>query len=315
MGVRLANTAAASPPGSKRSFPGPCCTHSFFSPRHTTRTRGPPPPPCPREDCNASRVGRYSAPMRILLTNDDGIDSPGLNALRQIASELSHDVWVVAPETNQSGASHSLTLHEPLRLRQIDERAFAVRGTPTDSVIMGVRHILKDKTPDLVLSGVNSGANMAEDVTYSGTIAGAFEGTILGIRSMALSQAYGTEGRKAIKWHTALAYAPALIRKLLAVEWAPSSVMNINFPDREPNEVVATVVTTQGKRDPGLLQIEERRDTWGNPYYWLAFERRRSTTEQGTDLWAVYSGHISVTPLFLNLTHSSMRETLVRALA
>jgi len=253
--------------------------------------------------------------MRILLTNDDGIDSPGLSALRQIASELSQDVWVVAPETNQSGASHSLTLHEPLRLRQIDERAFAVRGTPTDSVIMGVRHILKDQMPNLVLSGVNSGANMAEDVTYSGTIAGAFEGTILGIRSMALSQAYGTEGRKAIKWHTALAYAPALIRKLLAVEWAPSSVMNINFPDREPDAVVATVVTTQGKRDPGLLQIEERRDTWGNPYYWLAFERRRSATEQGTDLWAVYSGHISVTPLFLNLTHASMRETLVRALA
>src|SRR5215471_15462935 len=278
-------------------------------------TRGPRPPPCRREDCNASQVGRYSAPMRILLTNDDGIDSPGLNALRPIASELSQDVWVVAPETTQSGASHSLTLHEPLRLRHIDERAFAVRGTPTDSVIMGVRHVLKNQMPDLVLSGVNSGANMAEDVTYSGTIAGAFEGTILGIRSMALSQAYGIEGRKAIKWHTVLAHAPGLIRKLLAVDWAPSSVMNINFPDREPDDVVATLVTTQGKRDPGLLQIEERRDTWGNPYYWLAFERRRSATQEGTDLWAVYSGHISVTPLFLNLTHASMRETLVRALA
>ena len=137
--------------------------------------------------------------MRILLTNDDGIDSPGLHALRQIAAELSDDVWVVAPETNQSGASHSLTLHEPLRMRQIDERAFAVRGTPTDSVIMGVRHVLKDKAPDLVLSGVNRGANMAEDVTYSGTIAGAFEGTILGIRSMALSQAYGIEGAKSLQ--------------------------------------------------------------------------------------------------------------------
>ena len=147
-------------------------------------------------------------------------------------------MWVVAPETNQSGASHSLTLHEPLRLRQLDERAFAVRGTPTDSVIMGVRHILKDKAPDLVLSGINSGANMAEDVTYSGTIAGAFEGTILGIRSIALSQAYGEAGRKAIKWHTAMAHGPGLIRKLLALEWAPFSVMNINFPDREPDDVV-----------------------------------------------------------------------------
>ena len=250
--------------------------------------------------------------MRILLTNDDGIDSPGLHALRQIAAELSGDVWTVAPETNQSGASHSLTLHEPLRLRQIDERAFAVRGTPTDSVIMGVRHVLKDKAPDLVLSGVNRGANMAEDVTYSGTIAGAFEGTILGIRSMALSQSYGEGGVKSIKWQTALAHGPGLIRKLLALEWAPSTCMNINFPDREPDDVVATVVTGQGRRDPGLLAIDERQDTWGNPYYWLAFARRRSATEEGTDLWAVYSGRISVTPLFLDLTHQGMREVLAR---
>jgi 5'-nucleotidase len=253
--------------------------------------------------------------MRILLTNDDGIDSPGLHALRQIAGALSQDVWVVAPETNQSGASHSLTLHEPLRMRRIDERAFAVRGTPTDSVIMGVRHIPKDKAPDLVLSGVNRGANMAEDVTYSGTIAGAFEGTILGIRSIALSLSYGVDGADSAKWQTPIAHGPGLIRKLLALEWMPFSVMNVNFPDREPDDVVATVVTTQGKRDPGLLQIDERADTWGNPYYWLAFERRRSSTQEGTDLWAVYSGRISVTPLYLNLTHQAMREALTRALA
>src|SRR5688572_14011287 len=214
--------------------------------------------------------------MRILLTNDDGIDSPGLHALRQIAAELSDDVWVVAPETNQSGASHSLSLHEPLRMRAIDERAFAVRGTPTDSVIMGVRHVLKEKLPDLVLSGVNRGANMAEDVTYSGTIAGAFEGTILGIRSIALSQAFGFSGGGSIKWQTALAHAPELIRKLVAMQWMPSTVMNINFPDREPDDVAGTLVTVEGRRDPGMLQIEERHDTWGNAYYWLAFGRRHS---------------------------------------
>ena len=252
--------------------------------------------------------------MRILLTNDDGIDSPGLHALREIAGQLSDDVWVVAPETNQSGASHSLSLHEPLRMRKIDDRAFAVRGTPTDSVIMGVRHVLKDKTPDLVLSGINRGANMAEDVTYSGTIAGAFEGTILGIRSIALSQAFGFESGKAIRWQTALAHAPELLRKLLALEWAPSCVMNINFPDREPGDVTGTMVTVQGRRDPGLLNIDERHDTWGNPYYWLAFERRRSNAKEGTDLAAVYAGYISVTPLFLDLTHQAMRETLKQAL-
>jgi 5'-nucleotidase len=252
--------------------------------------------------------------MRILLTNDDGIDAPGLHALREIAGQLSDDVWVVAPETNQSGASHSLSLHEPLRLRRIDQRAFAVRGTPTDSVIMGVRHILKDQMPDLVLSGINRGANMAEDVTYSGTIAGAFEGTILGIRSMALSQSFGFSGGKAIKWQTALAHAPGLIRKLLAIEWAPSCVMNINFPDREPGEVEGTLVTIQGRRDPGMLQIEERHDTWSNPYYWLAFERRRSSAAEGTDLAAIYSGYISVTPLILDLTYQAMRERVSRAL-
>jgi 5'-nucleotidase len=252
--------------------------------------------------------------MRILLTNDDGIDAPGLHSLREIAGQLSDDVWVVAPETNQSGASHSLSLHEPLRLRQIDGRAFAVRGTPTDSVIMGVRHILKDKVPDLVLSGVNRGANMAEDVTYSGTIAGAFEGTILGIRSMALSQGFGFSGGKSIKWQTALAHAPGLIRKLLATEWAPSCVMNINFPDREPDEVEGTLVTTQGRRDPGMLQIEERHDTWGNPYYWLAFERRRSSAAEGTDLAAIYAGYISVTPLILDLTYQAMRDRVSRVL-
>ena len=253
--------------------------------------------------------------MRILITNDDGIDSPGLHALREIARSLSDDVWVVAPETNQSGASHSLSLHEPLRMRKVDERAFAVRGTPTDSVIMGVRHVLKDKTPDLVLSGVNRGANMAEDVTYSGTIAGAFEGTILGIRSVALSQAFGFESGKAIRWQTALAHAPGLLRKLLELDWAPSTVMNINFPDCEPDKVAGTLVTTQGRRDPGLLAIDERHDTWGNPYYWLAFERRRSSAQEGTDLAAVYAGCISVTPLFLDLTHQGMREGLERALA
>jgi 5'-nucleotidase len=251
--------------------------------------------------------------MRILITNDDGIDSPGLHALRQIAGELGKDVWVVAPETNQSGASHSLSLHEPLRMRQVDERAFAVRGTPTDSVIMGVRHILKDKLPDLVLSGINRGANMAEDVTYSGTIAGAFEGTTLGIRSIALSQSYGDS--KNLKWQTAIAHAPGLIRKLLALDWAPPSLFNLNFPDREPNDVVGISVTRQGRRDPGLLAIDERQDTWGNPYYWLAFERRRSTTQEGTDLWAIYSGRISVTPLFLDLTHRGMMDTLAKALA
>src|SRR5262245_19529438 len=248
--------------------------------------------------------------MRILLTNDDGIDAPGLHALREIARQLSDDLWVFAPETNQSGASDSLTLHEPLRMRAVDERAFAIRGTPTDSVILGVRRVLRAAPPDLILSGGNRGRTTPEDVTYSGTIAGAFEGTILGIRSIALSQAYGFEPGKGVRWQTAIAHAPDLIRKVLATEWPPSTTMNINFPDREPDAVAGVSVTSQGRRDPGLLHIEERQDTWGKPYYWLAFERRRSVAAEGSDLRAIYAGRISITPLDLDLTHHSLRQTL-----
>ncbi len=251
--------------------------------------------------------------MRILLTNDDGIDAPGLQALRQVADELAGptgEVWIVAPETNQSGAGHSLSLNEPLRMRQVSERAFAVRGTPTDSVIMGMRHVLKGKLPDLVLSGVNRGANLAEDVTYSGTIAGALEGTQLGVRSIALSQAYSYEAGDMPHWQTVVQQAPSLITKLLAEPWPPGILMNVNFPDRAPDDIEGIEVTTQGRRDQQLLGVEERRDTWGNAYYWLGYAKRRSNPARGTDLWAVYNGWISVTPLSMNLTATHMLERL-----
>ncbi|MEZ5924842.1 MAG: 5'/3'-nucleotidase SurE [Hyphomicrobiaceae bacterium] len=249
--------------------------------------------------------------MRILLTNDDGIDAPGLHALREIAGKLSDDVWVVAPETNQSGKGHSLSLHEPLRLRRLGEKAFAVRGTPTDCVIMAVRHVLEGQLPDLVLSGINRGANMAEDMTYSGTIAGAFEGTLVGCRSMALSQSFGSQS-KAPRWETAIEHGPDLLRKLLSAEWEEGTLMNINFPDRAPDEVAGTRITRQGRRDPGLLGIDARQDTWGEAYFWLSYNRRRSAATAGTDLEAIYQGAISVTPLHLDMTHDPMRERLAK---
>ncbi len=251
--------------------------------------------------------------MRILITNDDGIEAPGLHALREIAQTLAGsdgEVWVSAPETNQSGAGHSLSLNEPLRMREISERVYAVRGTPTDSVIMGARHVLKNRRPDLILSGINRGANMAEDVTYSGTIAGALEGTQLGIPSIALSQAYSYGAGDFPHWETAIAHAPELIRKLLREPWPPQVLMNINFPDRTPDDVEGVMVTSQGRRDQQNLGVEERRDTWGNPYYWLGYTIRRSNPEKGTDLWAIYNGWISVTPLSMNLTERAMMETL-----
>ncbi len=241
--------------------------------------------------------------MRILITNDDGIEAPGLDVLQQIASELSDDVWVVAPETDQSGAAHSLTLHEPLRLRQLSERTYAVKGTPTDCVIMCVRHILHDQKPDLVLSGVNGGHNIADDVTYSGTIAGAIEGTLLGIRSIALSLAVSYETRAEIRWQTPMTHGATVIRKLLKSGWPHDVMLNVNFPDCEPEEVRGIEVTVQGKRDQDYLRIVDRTDARGKPYYWLGFNRQLSEPEKGTDLWALRERAISVTPLHLNLTH------------
>ncbi len=255
--------------------------------------------------------------MRILITNDDGINAPGLDVLQQIASELSDDVWTVAPETDQSGASHSLSLHEPLRLREAGERLYAVKGTPTDCVIMGIRFLLEDHPPDLVLSGVNAGQNMADDVTYSGTIAGAFEGNLLGVPSIALSLAYSydKDEMRQLKWQTPMALGADLVRRLLDIGWPDDVVLNINFPDREPDAVEGVVVTEQGRRNPDLLRVEDRMDTRGNPYYWLGFRRRRSQPAEGTDLWAIYTGQISITPLNLNLTHNSVRGKLAAALS
>jgi 5'-nucleotidase len=253
--------------------------------------------------------------MRILLTNDDGIHAPGLAVLQKIAAQISDDVWVVAPESEQSGASHSLTLHLPLRLREAGPRLFALQGTPTDCVVMGVRHVLKDKPPDLVLSGVNRGANIADDVTYSGTVAGAMEGTALGIRSIALSQAYGEGPDRPTQWATAERHAPALLKKLVAAAWAPGTLLNVNFPDVEPDAVGGVDVTVQGRRDQSLLLVDARVDARHVPYYWLGFQRRAGQPAHGTDLKALMSGRISVTPLHLNLTDNIAHQALKSALS
>jgi 5'-nucleotidase len=239
--------------------------------------------------------------MRILLTNDDGIHAPGLEVLEEIAHALSDDVWVVAPENEQSGMSHSLTLHDPLRMRALGEKRFAVKGTPTDCVIMGVGHILPQK-PDLVLSGVNRGQNIAEDVTYSGTVAGAMEGALLGIRSFALSQSYGWLHKDQVDWSCARQHGVATIRNCLKHDLPHQTLLNINFPDCEPDSIEGIVYTCQGKRDQAQLSVEPRLDTRGHDYFWLGFEGRHSDPAEGTDLHAVGTRQISVTPLNLDMT-------------
>ena len=252
--------------------------------------------------------------LRVLVTNDDGINAPGLAALTRIAKKISNDVWVAAPEEEQSGSAHSLSLANPIRIRKVGSRKFGVKGTPSDCVLMAVRHVLKDKQPDLVLSGINRGQNVADDVTYSGTIAAAMEGTQLGIPSIALSQAFGFGESRLVKWSTAEHFAPGIIRKLIAAGWPKDVLINVNFPDVLPGSVKGVEVTSQGKRDQSLVTVEEHIDARANPYYWLGFERIPSNPPKGTDLRAIYDGFISVSPLHMNLTHKQTRASLVAAL-
>lgn len=249
--------------------------------------------------------------MRILLTNDDGIHAEGLESLERIARTLSDDVWVVAPEYEQSGASRALTLADPIRVRQLGKQRFAVSGTPTDCVMMGVRELVEGKAPDLVLSGVNRGQNIAEDVTMSGTVAGAIEGMALGIRSIALSQAVMRfHDDVVMHWETSEAFAPGVVKRLLEVGWPEDVVMNLNFPAVTPDKVTTVEVTRQGFRDTHIRSAEKRIDMRGRAYYWMGFNGQMSDPADGTDLKAIYEGRISVTPLHIDLTHTATVHAL-----
>lgn len=252
--------------------------------------------------------------IRILLTNDDGIHAPGFEVLEEIARTISDDIWVVAPEAEQSGASHSLTLHMPLRLRQLGDKRFGVHGTPTDCVMMAIKHVQPkygaDKPFDLVLSGVNRGSNIADDVTYSGTVAGAMEGTVLGIPSIALSQTYSFAPGADINWEPARTFAPGIISQLLDAGWSEKVLININFPGNPVEEIQHVEVTRQGHRDQSITIIDERVDPRSEDYFWIGFKGKMSNPPEGTDLRAIYNGRISVTPLHLNLTEVSAVETL-----
>ena len=242
--------------------------------------------------------------MRILITNDDGIGADGLQALVRIARKLSEDVWVCAPETEQSGASRRLTLTEPVRVRKLEPKVFAVSGTPTDCVMLAVQELMDDAKPDLVLSGINRGQNLAEDTTFSGTVAGALQGMAVGVRSIALSQVL-TRFHDTVQAHyeTGEAHGPGLISRLLQIGWPKNVVLNINFPAVPPDEVAGVEVTVQGMRDESYLHFDKRTDLRGRDYYWLGYRGRATDPPPGTDLHAVREKRISVTPLHVDLTH------------
>ena len=249
--------------------------------------------------------------MRILITNDDGINASGIALLEQVARQFSEDVWIVAPAEEQSGTGHSLTLTRPIRLRRIANKRFAVAGTPTDSVLMALFHVMKDARPDFILSGINRGANLAEDVTYSGTVSATMEGALAGVPSIALSQTYSREGLgDNVPFAAAEGWAAKVLAPLLEQPLVPGTLVNVNFPALPADDVRGVRVVRQGIRDYGRTQIIQRTDPRGYRYYWLGLGPMVETPGHSTDLEAIADGYISVTPLHLDLTHEPSLDTL-----
>ena len=242
--------------------------------------------------------------MRILLTNDDGFHAPGMAVLERIAAPLATELWIVAPGEEQSGAGHSLTLSRPLRIRSIGERRFTVSGTPTDAVMLALGHLMKGHWPDLILSGVNRGANLGEDMTYSGTVSAAMEGALAGVPSIALSQASAAPGEgPRVAFDMAEAHGTDLLRKLIADLPRDRSLINVNFPAGRPEQLRGVRVCPQGFRDYQRLDVIERHDPRGFRYFWFGLGDAIETPGHQTDLEVIADGYIAVTPVHLDMTH------------
>ncbi len=233
--------------------------------------------------------------MLILATNDDGVYSPGLTMLASALKDLG-EVWVVAPDREQSAVSHSLTLHRPLLVEKIMEKVFSVNGTPTDCVNLAVGGLLPGK-PDLVVSGINKGANLGEDVTYSGTVSAAFEAALMGIPAFAVSMA----AREDFIFKTAADFARRLGTAILNQKTGGHTLLNVNVPNLPAREVRGVRVTRQGRRVYGG-SVLERIDPRGKKYYWIGGDAENWTELPDADHEAVRQGFISVTPLRLDLT-------------
>ena len=253
----------------------------------------------------------FKAPLdlsqaRVLISNDDGIHATGIKVLEEAIRPLVKEVWVVAPESEQSGAGHSLTLRNPLRYRKVKEFWYAVDGTPTDSVLVAARQILKNKQPDLILSGINRGANLGEDVTYSGTVSAAMEGTLLGIPSIAMSQIIA--GGKT-PWETSKHFVPEIVKKLTSIHWPKGVLMNVNIPPVDADEVSGLEITRQGRRRIGGEMVEQT-DPRGMPIYWIGIQREHEGQTDDTDLSAINRNAIAITPLSMEMTHEGMMGDL-----
>jgi 5'-nucleotidase len=248
---------------------------------------------------------------RLLLTNDDGIDAPGLRTLTEVATELADEVWVVAPDHDQSGTSHSLSLHSPLRVSQKDERRYSVSGTPGDCVVMAVRHLMVSGKPDLILSGINRGANLGVETVFSGTVGAAMTGMLLRIPSMALSQSFSD--RNAVRWDTARALATKVITQFGRGDWSQGAILNINFPDMPAGEVGPLELTTQGAGLLDDVQVVSGVDPRSLEYHWLSLRRSAREDPAGSEAVAVREGRVSITPLQFERTNQGVLGSLQAA--
>jgi len=243
-------------------------------------------------------------PFRILVTNDDGIHSKGIHVLARALEEIG-EVFIVAPDRERSAIAHSLTLHRPLRAEKIRKNVYAVDGTPADCVYLGVNAILPGQ-PQLVVSGINQGGNLGDDVTYSGTVSAAFEGTLLGIPSFAISLV----ARSHFKFKTAARFAQRVARHILEKGLPKDTLLNINVPNLDESEIKSYKITQQGRWTHNGSAVVEKMDPRGKKYYWigegpLIFDQRGET-----DYEAISHSYISITPLHLDMTNYSSIHTL-----
>lgn len=238
---------------------------------------------------------------RVLLTNDDGIDAPGLAVLEEVARQLAQEVWVVAPEHDRSGTSHSISLHAPLRISEEGERRYAISGTPGDCVVMAVRNLMASSPPELVLSGINSGANLGVETVFSGTVGAAMTGMLLGIPSIALSQMFAN--RTEIPWDTARVRAPDIIRRLVKQGWNRQSCLNINFPAVPPEKSGPLVVSRQGAGFVRGIDVISRVDPRGFTYHWLQFQREQEEEGPEAEGSLIAQACVTVTPLQFERTN------------
>jgi len=239
----------------------------------------------------------------ILVTNDDGIHSEGLEALAAALAEVG-EVTVVAPDRERSAVSHALTLHRPLRINKLRAGWYAVEGTPTDCVYLATRSLLKAR-PALVASGINKGSNLGDDIHYSGTVSAAFEGTVLGIPSIAVSMI----GRGPYHWETAATFAARLCQRVLDEKLPGDTLLNVNVPNVPPAEITGVAITKMGKRHYGDAVIENV-DPRGRKYYWIGGTELDAEDIPGSDCNAVLEKKISLTPLHLDLTNFAAMDRL-----